>query len=115
MTAFIKLFKLLYPFFQEFGLREVNFKQFIANNKTMCYMFLMCLILFVLFIYALEQAHLRMIYNTQLLADQKALMVDVDRCIKNSEQIQLLCLGGDDSTATNEKTISELLGQSNGQ
>lgn len=114
MSTFIKLFKLLYPFLQEFGLREVNFRQFIANNKAMCYMFLMCVILFLLFIYALEQAHLRMMYRVELIAKQEALMVQVDRAIENSEQIQLLCLGGD-SQSSSVLTIEELLGQEDGK
>lgn len=108
MPGLIKLFKLLYPFLQEFGLREVNLRQFIANNKTMSYMFLMCMILFVLFIYALEQAHLRMIVNQELQQNQITLKADVEQCVKNSEQVQLLCLGADDA---GEKSIEELLGQ----
>lgn len=115
MDALIRLFRLLYPFLQEFGLREVNLRQFIANNKTMSYMFLMCFILFLLLIYALEQAHLRMLYNKELQQAQVALRVDVDRCIANSEQIQMLCLSVDEDTKTADKNIEELLGKENGQ
>ena len=115
MDTLIKLFKLLYPFLQEFGLREVNLRQFIANNKTMSYMFLMCFILFLLLIYALEQAHLRMLYNKELQQTQVALRVDVDRCISNSEQIQMLCLSVNDDVKTTDESIEELLGKKNGQ
>ena len=113
MSGLIKLFKLLYPFLQEFGLREVNLRQFIANNKTMSYMFLMCIILFILFIYALEQAHLRMVVTKELYQNQIALKAEVEQCIKNSEQVQLLCLGGSDKRVPGEQSIEELLGQRN--
>lgn len=115
MDALIRLFRLLYPFLQEFGLREVNLRQFIANNKTMSYMFLMCFILFLLLIYALEQAHLRMLYNKELQQAQVALRVDVDRCITNSEQMQMLCLSVNDDAKAADKDIEELLGKENGQ
>lgn len=115
MSTLIKLFKLLYPFLQEFGLREVNLRQFIANNKTMSYMFLMCFIIFLLLIYALEQAHLRMLYNKELEQSQIALRADVDRYIKNSEQIQMLCLSVNDNVKAADKDIEELLGKKNGQ
>lgn len=115
MATLIKLFKLLYPFLQEFGLREVNLRQFIANNKAMCYMFLMCVILFVMFVYALEQAHLRMIHNVELIANQATLKGQVDQCIKTSEQIHLLCMGVDNNVDPDKQTIEELLGQSDGK
>ena len=108
MSEIVRLLKLLYPFLQEFGLKEVNIKKFILDNKSLSYMFLMCLILFGVFTYAVEQAHLRMIDHNKYVRDHEVVTEQLNLCEKSVEQIQSLCM---DSLNTNntEITVEQLL------
>lgn len=112
MSEIVRLLRLLYPFLQEFGLKEVNIKKFILNNKSLSYMFLMCLILFGVFTYALEQAHLRMIDHNNYVSEHGSVTQQLNLCKKSVEQIQSFCM---DSSNTNntEITVEQLLESQN--
>ena len=112
MSEIVRLLRLLYPFLQEFGLKEVNIKKFILDNKSLSYMFLMCLILFAVFTYALEQAHLRMVEHNQCVHENERIIQQLNLCEKSVEQMQSFCM---DSSNTNntEITVEKLLGSKN--
>lgn len=67
MSAILKLIELLYPFIKEFGLKDVNIKEFISKNKSLSYLLLICALLFIMLLYALEQANMRLHYRLVLL------------------------------------------------
>lgn len=67
MSAILKLIELLYPFIKEFGLKDVNIKEFISKNKSLSYLLLICALLFIMLLYALEQANMRLQYRLVLL------------------------------------------------
>ena len=108
MSEIVRLLRLLYPFLQEFGLKEVNIKKFIMDNKSLSYMFLMCLILFTIFTYALEQAYLRMIDHNQYVRDHEKIVQQLNVCKKSVEQLQSFCRDTSNTGAT-ELTVEELL------
>lgn len=116
MSTLINLFKLLYPFLQEFGLKEVNIKAFIVQNKTISYLMFACLLLFFMFLYALEQAHLRMNYRAVLLKEQSVLKIEIDTRDKQIEQLEILCesrtnnKNSGNDTSNIDESLSELMG-----
>ena len=69
MSAILKLIELLYPFIKEFGLKDVNIKEFISKNKSLSYLLLICALLFIMLLYALEQANMRLQYRLVLLGE----------------------------------------------
>lgn len=91
MTTLVRLLKLLYPFLQEFGLKEVNIREFIARNKTLSYMLLICILMFVMFIYALEQAHLRLQTNVDLTKSQSEIAAELKVNKTRVEQLEIMC------------------------
>lgn len=117
MEALVKLIKLLYPFLQEFGLKEVNIKQFIIKNKTLSYLLCMCFLLFMMFLYAIEQAHLRMLNRPIFLEKQEELQIIIAQRDSQIEQLEMIC----EQTAVNDGTttedvnsvLSELMGTTN--
>lgn len=116
MTTIIDILRLLYPFLQEFGLNEINLRKFITSNKPLSYMFLMCLIMFVLFGYALEQAHLRMIDNVELVKVQTATDVELNTCMTTVGQLNLICnVNVVDGYVEKEQTLDEILGIKDGK
>lgn len=117
MSALIKLFRLLYPFLLEFGIKEINIKTFIAQNKTLSYLLLVCLLLFTMLVYALEQAHLRMLYRIVLVEEKVVLEQELKSSNDKMEQLQVLCddpqslLPGIENTNQSiEESLNELTG-----
>lgn len=117
MSALIKLFRLLYPFLLEFGIKEVNIKAFIAENKTLSYLMLVCLLLFTMLVYALEQAHLRMLYRIVLIEEKVVLQEELKNSNAKVEQLQVLCddpqsllTGVANSNQSIEESLNELTG-----
>ena len=71
-------------------------------------MFLMCLILFGVFTYAIEQAHLRMLEHNLYIREHLVVVEQLNLCEKSMEQVQSFCM---DSLNTNntELTVEQLL------
>lgn len=92
MTTLLDLIKLLYPFLQEFGLKEINIKKFIVQNKTISYLLMICFLLFTLQLYALEQAHTRMLNRPIFLEKQKDLQIIINERDAQIEQLELMCM-----------------------
>lgn len=118
MSALIKLFRLLYPFLHEFGIKEVNIKAFIIQNKTLSYLMMICILLFIMLMYAVEQAHLRMLYRNVLIEEQIVLQADIKTCTTKVEQLELICVGSEStpiysesSNQSIEDSLNELTGQ----
>ena len=113
----MKLIKLLYPFLQEFGLKEVNIKQFIIQNKTLSYLLLMCFLLFMMFLYAIEQAHLRMLNRPIFLAKQEELQAVIIQRESQIEQLEMICEPTNLTSGTNKEDVNivlnELMGTTN--
>ena len=111
MTTLVKLIKLLYPFVQEFGFKEVNIKQFIIQNKTISYLLLVCFVMFIMFIYALEQAHIRMLNRPIFLDKQNELQQIIIKKDEQLEQLELICFGNLNTDGTDDKNIDDALQQ----
>ena len=117
MSTFIKLFKLVYPFIQEFGLKEINIKQFILTNKTISYLLLVCFLMFMLFLYAIEQAHLRMLNRPVYLNNQEVLESVIRDKDEHIEQLEYICLGDGGTYSQNnseeylDKALDGLMGR----
>ena len=120
MSALIELFRLLYPFLLEFGIKEVNVKAFIAQNKTLSYLMMICILLFIMLVYALEQAHLRMLYRVVLIQEQIVLQSEISTCNNKVEQLELRCIGSSAIVLPDkpdplsiEESLNELSGTNN--
>lgn len=114
MSDLIKLFQLLYPFIHEFGIKEVNIKAFIAQNKTLSYLMMICILLFVMLLYALEQAHLRMLYRVVLVDEKTALVQELQSSKTRIDQLEILCAENDSITGGNHQSIEESLNELTG-
>lgn len=117
MSTLVKLFRLLYPFLQEFGLKEVNIKAFILHNKTLSYLLATCFLMFVMFIYALEQAHLRMLNHVELQKQHSSLEADIAKKDNQIETLEILCTESNKNTNDIvpgiEESLNELMGKGN--
>lgn len=107
----MKLIKLLYPFLQEFGLKEVNIKQFIIQNKTLSYLLLMCFLLFMMFLYAIEQAHLRMLNRPIFLAKQEELQTLLVQRDSQIEQLEMICEHTTVNDGKNKEDVNSVLNE----
>ena len=80
-------------------------------------MFAICLILFILLLYAFEQAHLRMLYRVVLVTEQTQLKTEIDSRDKQIEQLQILCDKTDNISKDNgpdiEDALNEIMGKEN--
>lgn len=114
MSALIKLFRLLYPFIHEFRIKEVNIKAFIIQNKTLSYLMMICILLFVMLLYALEQAHLRMLYRVVLVEEKTVLVQELQTSKTRIDQLEILCAEGNSVAGGNNQSIEESLNELTG-
>lgn len=109
----VQALKEIWPYIQEFGFKEINLKAFIANNRAISYLLITCFLLFGLYVYAIEQAYLRLLNNDRLRQEIVVLEERLAVCKESNESLDRLCDSGSVSMSDNNAALRDLMGASN--